>query len=364
MTAASFPINVASVLFNLERQIAITLALLLVFFCNSRKLLRPALYQMFLIAILLFDLGETHKPLRFLLDPGAVTKSNRILNHSQTEGYRVFYYPTGRTLHPSSLIVGGLPPFQKAVSLAFDNSLPNAGIMDGFDYFQEIDALTRQPYNDFLDFANLLPPDKRIKLLRALNIRYVVAFQPLDIPGMGLSRHFPEHFSWLYEIDRPVPRAYVVSDVLYESQPAKTIRMLASSDFDPLRQVILTESRPRQIIPTTGGNAKIIRYENNNMLINASLQDSGVLVLTDSYYPGWKVFVDGKEERVLRANHFFRGVRLAPGNHNIEFRYKPLSFAIGSAISLFTVILLIGISLVRFSIWRKRGTKSCVVSVE
>jgi hypothetical protein len=289
-----------------------------------------------------------------LLDPDAVTKSNRILNHSQTQGNRLFYYPPGGNLHPSSQAVMGLPPFQKGVALAFDNSLPNAGILDGFDYFQEIDALTRQPYNDFLDFANLLPPDKRIKLLRALNIRYVVAFQPLDIPGMRLSRHFPEHFSWLYEIDRPVARAYVASDVLYESQPAKTIRMLASSEFDPLRQVILTESFPHQTTRTMSGNARIIRYENSNVLINASLQDSGVLVLTDSYYPGWRVFVDGKEERILQANHFFRGVRLAPGNHNVEFRYEPLSFTIGWAISLFTLVLLIGISVVRVCIWRRR----------
>jgi hypothetical protein len=354
MTTTSLPTNVASVLFNLERQIAVTLALLLVFFCNSRKLLRPALYQMFLIAILLFDLGETHKPLQFLLDPDAVTKSNRILNHSQTQGDRLFYYPTGRNLHPSSLTVRGLPPFQKAVALAFDNSLPNAGILDGFDYFQEIDALTRQPYNDFLDFANLVPPDKRIKLLRALNIRYVVAFQPLDIPGMRLSRHFPQHFSWLYEIDRPVARAYVASDVLYESQPAKTIRMLASSEFDPLRQVILTESLPHQTARTTGGEAKIIRYENNNVLINASLQAPGVLVLTDSYYPGWKVFVDGKQSKILQANHFFRGVELAVGDHVVEFKYEPLSFRIGSTISLSTLFLLAVISLFQIIRWRKR----------
>ena len=213
----------------------------MLYFCTAKGVLRASLHHVFLILIVLFDLSGVHKPLLFPLDPGAVTNANRILSSANIEDGRLFYYPTGRNLHPSSLTVTGWPPFAKAVSLSYENLLPNAGVLYGFRYFQEIDALNRQPYNDFLDFVNFVPPDKRIKLLRALNIRYVVAFQPLDIPGLRLSRQFPEHFSWLYEIDRPVAHTYVAADVLYESQSAKTIRMLASSEFDPLRQVILAD---------------------------------------------------------------------------------------------------------------------------
>ena len=161
-----------------------------------------------------------------------------------------------------------------------------------------------------------------------------------------------------------VSHAYVVSDVLYESQPAKTIRMLASSEFDPLRQVILAESRPRQTIPTTGGEAKIIRYENNDVLINASLQTPGVLVLTDSYYPGWNAFVDGKETKILRANHFFRAVVLPKGAHRVEFRYEPWSFKLGSIISIFTLTGIIGISLCMFLRRRRLAATNSVRSVQ
>ena len=333
------------------------MALVAILFCRWKQLLRAALFQVVIVAIAVCDLGLAQKPFQFLLDPNLVTKSKLVSLTTHAEGNRLFYYPPGANLHPSFVSVLGRPQFAKATALNSGNLLPNTGVMYGFDYFQEIDALTRQPYNDFLNFANLLPPDKRIKLLRALNIRYVVAFEPFDIPGMRLSKQIPEHFSWLYELDRPVPRAYVASDVVYETQPAKTIRMLASADFDPFRQVILTESLPYQVTRTTGGEAKIVRYANNNVLINASLQAPGVLVLADSYYPGWKVFVDGKQSKILQANHFFRGVDLEAGNHVVEFKYEPLSFKIGLAISLCTLLILMIVSLFKAVHWRKRHSE-------
>ena len=344
--------TVASVLFGLERQIGITIALVLIYFCTWRNLLGVRIQRAFVILIVLFDLGTAHKPLLFLLDTEIVTKNQQVLSADSSEGSRIFYYTGGRNLHPSSVTVLGRPSFSKGVALSFENLLPNAGILYGFDYFQEIDALTRQPYNDFLDFANLLPIEKRANFLRALNIRYIVAFQVLNIPGMRLVKSFPEHFSWLYEIVDSLPRVYIASQAVYEPQRARTLRILASREFDPRTQVLVNEELATDVKRAGGGEAQIVKYFNNRVVIDASLAESGVLVLTDSYYPGWKVLVNGKEERILRANHFFRGVQLPAGKHHIEFKYQPLSFTIGSVISLFTLVLLGGISLVQVAVSR------------
>ncbi len=337
--------TVASIFVTLERQIGITVALLLVYFCASKAFLRAGLQHAFLILIVLFDLGTAHKPLQFLLDPAIVTKSDRVLPDAARENGRLFYYPAGKNLHPSTLTVMGWPSYPKAAALSFENLLPNAGILYGFEYFQEIDALTRQPYNDFLAFANLLPPEKRVPFLRALNIRYVIAFQPLDLPGMRLVKQFPKHFSWLYEIENPVPRVYVVSQAVYEPQVAKTLRLLSSVKFDPRHAVLVDESITIEANKASAAETKIVHYANSDVVIESTLAGSGILVLTDSYYPGWRVFIDGREGKILRANHFFRGVQLAPGSHRVEFRYDPLSFRIGMAISLVSLLVLTAISL-------------------
>ena len=357
---SSVATTMASIFFNLERQIGITGALLVLYFCTAKGILRGSLHHGFLILIVLVDLAGVHKPLLFPLDPEALTNASRVLSSTNSKKGRLFYYPAGKNLHPSSLTVTGWPPFAKAVMLSYENLLPNAGIFYGFHYFQEIDALTRKPYNDFLDFANLISPENRIKLLRALNVHYLVAFQPLVIPGIRLVQQFPEHFSWLYELDRPLPRSYIVSRATYEDQPGKTLRLLSSDGFDPSQNVILDESMTYATNQGGGGEANIIRSSNSDVVIDASLSGPGFLVLTDSYYPGWKVYVDGSERKVLRANYFFRAVPLPAGKHKVNFFYDPASFKLGAAVSALVAALLMMISGVVYLRQRSASQRSAI----
>jgi LPXTG-motif cell wall-anchored protein len=79
------------------------------------------------------------------------------------------------------------------------------------------------------------------------------------------------------------------------------------------------------------------------------------LVLNDSDYPGWKVYVDGRRSHWITANYLFRGVLLSHGKHIVSFAYEPASFTIGAAISGAALLGLAG-----FVIWRKRSRISRV----
>jgi hypothetical protein len=46
-----------------------------------------------------------------------------------------------------------------------------------------------------------------------------------------------------------------------------------------------------------------------------------VLLLCDRFNPKWQVWVDGKQEKLLRCNFIERGVFLQPGKHDVEFRF-------------------------------------------
>jgi hypothetical protein len=147
----------------------------------------------------------------------------------------------------------------KATALNTENLLPNTGVMYGVDYFQEIDALARQPYSDFLNFANLASPDRRIKLLRALNVRYVISFRQLTAAGLTLSRQLPEQYSWLYEVNDPVPRVYIVASTLLETQPAKITRILSSKEFDATKTVIVDQPVSGRLQRDSSSTAVITR---------------------------------------------------------------------------------------------------------
>src|SRR5262249_3053653 len=161
---------------------------------------------------------------------------------------------------------------------------------------------------DLLNFINDLPADRRGKLLATLNVKYVVAFHDLDVKGLKLVREYPEHYSRLYEVDASVPRVYLVGRATHEVDPMNTLRRLVSDEFDPRREVVLDAPTYQAREGSIDGETKITHYGNQNVQIEARLGQPGVLVLTDAFYPGWKVFVDGTEQRVLRANYLFRAV--------------------------------------------------------
>lgn len=63
------------------------------------------------------------------------------------------------------------------------------------------------------------------------------------------------------------------------------------------------------------------------------------LVLADTWFPGWKAFVDGVEREILRANYAFRAVEVRPGDQRVVFVYEPRSFQIGKLVTYLSLAL-------------------------
>ena len=66
-----------------------------------------------------------------------------------------------------------------------------------------------------------------------------------------------------------------------------------------------------------------------------------MLYLSEVDYPGWEVRVDGKPEKIYRANHAFRAVALGPGRHRIQMVYRPAYFYGGLAVTGLTTVILL-----------------------
>ncbi|HWO42212.1 MAG TPA: YfhO family protein [Candidatus Eisenbacteria bacterium] len=351
---ASYPaVKIApAVLVSVERQLIVTIGIAVLFFATKTGLARRDLCHVLLALVVFVDLERAHRGYQYLLDPSFIQKGPRVLAAPDADFNRILYYPGGKTLHPDQYAVLGQPTFAQAISLVGANLLPNTGMFHGFEYFQEIDAFSRRPYIEFLRIADRLEPEKLFCLVGALNIKYVVSLRPLSQKGITLVRHDPEYPSWLYKVDRTVPRVYVVGKSRTETDPRRILGRLASLDFDPMREVFVDREVPLGEGNDPYATSRIVRYENQSVVVEASLTAPGVMVLADSFYPGWKAYVNGKETAILRANYFFRGLPLPTGRHRIEFRYEPLSFKIGLIGSIATLLGLVSVGVIAF--WRKR----------
>ena len=325
----------SAVINSIERQVFLISGIVILLFLAKRGVIRSALFQVLLVGLVFLDLYSAHNPYQFLFDPKVVLQAPKIM--AAPDGSRLVYIPRLSHLHPDyfSSIKDSLGA---RIDAFFSNLLPNTGIFNGFEYAQEIDPLERWPYDAFIKVADRLPPERLYRLLGAMNVRHLISIQPLTGDGITLVRQFPEYPSWLYRVDRVMPRAFVASKAVVERDPLKSINLLSSENFDPLREVILDQREPIGARKHFQSQAEIIKYTNLQVTLLARLNAAGILVLADSFYPGWKVYVDGKESPILRADLFFRGVLLSAGNHVVEYRYRPRLFLAGLSISLGTLL--------------------------
>ncbi len=101
----------------------------------------------------------------------------------------------------------------------------------------------------------------------------------------------------------------------------------------------------------------ITRYSPNEVIIDVEIDSPSWLVLTDAFYPGWKVFtrpLGASEDQeteigIARVAGNFRGVQLE-SNATVRFKYSPNSVKIGAFVSFLSGMIII--FLIVIWLWR------------
>jgi hypothetical protein len=154
---------------------------------------------------------------------------------------------------------------------------------------------------------------------------------------------------WIYENPNVLPRAFVVHRAQVVPA-AELLDRLNAQDFNPWTTVLLESPLPdeqaRQLAAApwrSGSVAHITRYDLHDVEITAEMQAPGVLVLSDQWYPGWQVTVDGVDAPLLRTDYALRGVFVPAGTHQVAFRFRPLMLYFGLALAGITLAFGVGV---------------------
>lgn len=100
-----------------------------------------------------------------------------------------------------------------------------------------------------------------------------------------------------------------------------------------------TDYKPRaRYIDSKEGGAIITSYTPNTIKISFEKGSGKTLLLADTWYPGWKAFVNGKETVIDKCDTIFRCVKLTDGEGEVVFDYQPSSFWTGLKISIICLI--------------------------
>ncbi len=126
----------------------------------------------------------------------------------------------------------------------------------------------------------------------------------------------------------------------YRIVPSADSEMVALTGFDPRKTAIVNREflpfvenyRP---VPDTTAQIRMTSYAPNHLVYQYRAAQPRLTIFSEIYYnKGWQAFVDGKPAPHFRADYVLRAMVLPPGEHKIEFTFRPKGYYIGNKIDL------------------------------
>jgi hypothetical protein len=213
-----------------------------------------------------------------------------------------------------------------------------------------------------------------LRILSLMGVRDILEQKqqkPIQLPGVHLAYDGPD--AAVYANDNALPRTWLVDQQDVVPGDTSALTALGAATFQP-RHVLITETHLPGLAPSAAGgaasgagssgagssgagspgSARITDYQAQKVTIEADANRSSELILSDTYYPGWNVTVNGTPASIDRVDYMFRGVHVPAGHDRVVFTYDPESFRMGWTVSLAAALVVVAALVVGLSRRRRR----------
>jgi hypothetical protein len=230
--------------------------------------------------------------------------------------------------------------------------VPDTAALYGLEDVRGYEAMTFQRLHDTYPlwcrsqpvWFNLVEDPGR-SFLSFLNVKYAIGSR-LYGPTEPWKLVLEDRDTRLFENTRVLPRAFVPRRVRYErTDRAVLAGMSRTEDFAQTAWITVPEYPAHEI--HNGPGTLEVRREGLTYEIAADMELDGWVVISDSKWPGWRAYIDGKRVETHYANHAFIGVFVPKGRHSLRVVFRPEAFTRGRNITFFTVAALIAFFVLR-----------------
>ena len=282
-----------------------------------------------------------------------------------------------------------------------EKHLPSFNLIYQLHDIWGIDVIPLKRVDDLYKAFTGTPFISTTNLIDLYGVKYVISAVPIEkdprfeliysrLEGLRGKKKdlLKENTIKLYRNRNHLPRAWLVKDFRI-MDPKAILYTMIDKKFDPRKEVLLEEEpiqlrnaecgmqngkflllvdrqNPKSEIRNPNSlsgllnEVEFISESNNTVHLRVRAKENALLVLSDTYYPGWKAFVypvrydsynqvnpvdtnlsnrvDGEEVKIYKANYNFRAIALKAGEYEVKFIYDPISFKIGALISLLTLV--------------------------
>jgi len=167
------------------------------------------------------------------------------------------------------------------------------------------------------------PHNFESKIIDLLNVKYVLSLNELNSSKLTLV--FKEKETRVYLNKDYFPRAFLVEEVKYFPDKHSIIQgIFENKDFlDKLAIIedlsLLGKVKNAPLLAEEKVDLK--EYQENKIKLEVFTVLPRLLVITDNFYPGWRVYINGREDRIYQVDYSFRGIVVPPGKNEVVFLF-------------------------------------------
>jgi len=211
-------------------------------------------------------------------------------------------------------------------------------------------------FPDYINRADILISEKdtvnRERILNLMGVKYFL--DKSDVKdgdnGANVAKYPPNKFSLLeqwgpisiYENKLVLPRVFM-ADSYVVTIGEEAIKKIYDPELN-LARTLIFEIDPH--VDNLGlGDAEISEYGPNAITIRTKNVKQSLLFLSDTYFPGWKASINGKEAKIIKADYAFRAIIVPAGENVVKLTYQPESFRDGLVVSLFSLFVMLCLGL-------------------
>ena len=256
-------------------------------------------------------------------------------------------------------------PFSYRVARITDPYVANGGMIYGLASAEGYEVPLERPTRFvagytvnsagiFFNGENFFEPDDR--RLDMLNVKYFITYVHNRVFQLFAERSdryaliFNDGQVAVYENRRVLPRVFSVpvSGIEVIEGADKQINRIKEPSFDPERTVVLSrnplaeDGRPheQQVTGPFESRVETVSADINGYQFLSRTSGEAVLIVSQTYYPGWKAFVDNKEVTVIDVDYALTGFVVPDGIHQIRFEFRPWTFTLGLTLTGISAVIL------------------------
>jgi hypothetical protein len=226
---------------------------------------------------------------------------------------------------------------------------PNVASYYGLDDVNGYDVIGRRRLTELLRLGCSFPPGPihwptaffdcyNSPVIDVLDVTAVASARQLTAPALELVSH-PPAGGYLYRNRSALPRAFVPETVLGATTLGDALRAVRASRLDPHRTAIVEAPSDAKVEAGTG-TVDYRRVGDDEIELEAAMQRAGAVAVSESWDPGWRAFVDGRETRAYPCDIALMAVSVPAGRHTVRLRYRPPGWDASVAMWVLGVALL------------------------